>query len=227
LANSLTDAGATVSWTSNEVSSGQIAYGLTDAYGSFSAVTNLVTQHVQDLVGLAADTFYHYCVMSIDAAGNLTTSTDYTFSTLAMPDTTAPTLLSISSDTPTHDGATITWTTDEASDTQVQYGTTTNYGSSSDLDTNSVTDHSVSLSGLTANTLYHYRVESRDAAGNLIASEDRTFMTAMAPDVTPPVLSAISSDTPTHDGATIIWTTDEASDTQVQYGTTTNYGKLQ
>jgi hypothetical protein len=41
-----------------------------------------------------------------------------------------------------------------------------------------VTNHSVTLSGLTANTTYHYRVRSKDAAGNQAASGDLTFTTA-------------------------------------------------
>src|SRR5439155_16354498 len=40
------------------------------------------------------------------------------------------------------------------------------------------TDHSDTLSGLTPGTLYHYRVRSRDAAGNLANSADGTFTTA-------------------------------------------------
>ena len=40
-----------------------------------------------------------------------------------------------------------------------------------------MTSHSASLSGLAANTLYHYRVKSRDAAGNLATSGDFTFTT--------------------------------------------------
>jgi hypothetical protein len=39
------------------------------------------------------------------------------------------------------------------------------------------TSHSVTLSGLTPNTLYHYRTRSRDAAGNLAMSGDSTFTT--------------------------------------------------
>src|SRR5207247_4304711 len=75
-------------------------------------------------------------------------------------------------------GASIAWTTNEASDSQVEYGTTTAYGSSTTLNTSLVTSHSVNLSGLAANTTYHYRVKSRDAAGNLAVSGDQTFTTA-------------------------------------------------
>src|SRR5207245_10670395 len=41
-----------------------------------------------------------------------------------------------------------------------------------------VTAHAVTLTGLTANTTYHYRATSRDAAGNLGASADATFTTS-------------------------------------------------
>jgi hypothetical protein len=74
-------------------------------------------------------------------------------------------------------GATVTWTTDEAADSQVEYGPTTAYGTSTALGTTAVTSHSVALSGLAANTPYHYRVKSRDSAGNLATSADMTFTT--------------------------------------------------
>jgi hypothetical protein len=41
-----------------------------------------------------------------------------------------------------------------------------------------VTSHSQSLSGLSAGTVYHYRVKSRDASGNLATSSDFTFTTS-------------------------------------------------
>ncbi len=42
---------------------------------------------------------------------------------------------------------------------------------------------------LSASTLYHYRVKSRDAAGNLATSADFTFTTALLGDTTPPTVS--------------------------------------
>lgn len=75
---------------------------------------------------------------------------------------------------------TIAATTSEPADFQVDYGTTTSYGNTTPLDSNLVTAHSASLSGLSAGTTYHYRVRSRDAAGNLAVSGDNTFTTAGA-----------------------------------------------
>ena len=89
-------------------------------------------------------------------------------------------------------GATITWTTNEASDTQVEYGTTTALRLVAPRSTPAmVTSHSHALSGLTPSTLYHYRVKSKDAAGNLATSADFTFTTARAADTTPPTISAV------------------------------------
>lgn len=92
------------------------------------------------------------------------------------PDTTPPVISNVQASGITASGATITWTTDEASNSVVEYGLTTSYGSSASNATN-VTSHSISLSGLGGNTVYHYRVKSTDAAGNTATSEDHSFQT--------------------------------------------------
>src|SRR5262249_59428603 len=70
----------------------------------------------------------------------------------------------------TSSGATITWTTDFSSDSQVEYGTDQTYGHSTTLNPALVTAHSQVLSGLTPVTLYHYRVKSKGASFNLAVS---------------------------------------------------------
>jgi phosphodiesterase/alkaline phosphatase D-like protein len=170
--------GATITWTTNEPADTQVEYGTTTGYGSSTTLnTAMVTSHSQALSGLTAGTLYHYRVKSRDAAGNLATSGDYTFTTTSAPDATSPVISDVESSGITSSGATITWTTDEESDTQVEYGTSASYGSTTDLNTAMVTSHSQSLGGLTAGTPYHYRVKSRDAAGNLATSGDYTFTT--------------------------------------------------
>src|SRR5262249_19755926 len=57
--------------------------------------------------------------------------------------------------------ATITWASNEASDSQVDYGTSSSYGSTTSLAASLVTVHSVALTGLSASTVYHFRVRSR------------------------------------------------------------------
>jgi len=95
-------------------------------------------------------------------------------------DTTAPAITGIAASGIGQTGATIGWTTNEPADTQVEYGLTTAYGASTVLNVTLSTTHSAVLAGLTAGTLYHYRVKSRDAAGNLATSADASFTTSAA-----------------------------------------------
>ena len=94
----------------------------------------------------------------------------------APPDTTPPVISNVQANGITASGAIITWTTDEASNSVVEYGPTTSYGSSVSNATN-VTSHSIPLSGLSGNTLYHFRVKSTDASGNTATSVDHSFQT--------------------------------------------------
>jgi hypothetical protein len=114
-------------------------------------------------------------------------------------------------------GATITWTTNEVADTQVEYGVTAAYGQSTTLNAALSTGHSQALSGLTSGQLYHYRVKSKDAAGNLATSADQTFTTLTAPDTTPPVISGVNAAGITQTSATITWTTDDLSTSRVDF----------
>lgn len=92
-------------------------------------------------------------------------------------DTTPPVISAVTSTGITSSGATITWTTDEVADSQVQYGLTTSYGSNSPLNSSAVTTHSVTLTGLSANSTYHFTVASADPSGNKTTSGDNTFTT--------------------------------------------------
>jgi hypothetical protein len=93
-------------------------------------------------------------------------------------DTTPPVLSAVVVSKVTTTGASLSWISDEASDSQIEYGPTTAYGSVTTLDTGLVRAHVRTPGGLAAGTLYHCRARSRDAAGNLAVSADCTFTTA-------------------------------------------------
>ena len=70
---------ATVTWTTNEPTTGRLEWGLDVLYG-FTPIqsTPLKTAHSVTLTGLTPDTLYHLRIVATDAAGNQTTSTGYT-----------------------------------------------------------------------------------------------------------------------------------------------------
>lgn len=81
-------------------------------------------------------------------------------------------------------GATITWQTDRASDSQVEFGTSTAYGQASPLLPALVTSHSVSLSApaILNDVLYQFRAVSRAPGGYVGASANSQFRSdAVAP----------------------------------------------
>jgi phosphodiesterase/alkaline phosphatase D-like protein len=213
----------TIRWSTNEGATSRVEYGLTTSYGSFTPLDpTLVWSHAQAIAGLSPTTTYHYRVLSRDAAGNEAVSVDYTFRTLT-PDTNPPTINGVGAQNITPSSATIVWATNELATSQVNYGLTTSYGSTTTLDPTLELTHDVGLSGLTADTLYHYRVRSRDAAGNEAVSGDYTFRT-LTPDTTPPTISAVVAGNITATSATITWTTNELATSQVNYGLTNSYG---
>src|SRR5262249_28972401 len=149
----------------------------------------------------------------------LTATVNYFYNLAGTGGTNPPVISGITANS-SSTSATITWTTDQASSTDVNYGLATAYGSSVSNST-LVTSHSAVLNNLTCNTVYHYEVSSMNAAGQTSTSADQTFTTGTCS--VPPVISAIIA-TPSSTSATITWTTDQNSTTVVNYGLTTTYG---
>lgn len=92
-------------------------------------------------------------------------------------DTDPPSISSIDVSSISPSSAVVSWQTDEPATSQVNYGLTSSYGSSSNLDSTLTTNHSVTLSGLSANSGYHFQVRSSDASDNVALSADNTFFT--------------------------------------------------
>jgi Bacterial Ig domain/Purple acid Phosphatase, N-terminal domain len=217
LAGGLTTSSAAVSWSTDVAANSQVDYGTSTAYGSSTTLdSTLVIGHAQTLSGLLPATVYHYRVKSANSNGSLGTSGDFTFTTA----TPAPPVISnVLSSGVTSSGATISWTSDTATDTTVQYGITAAYGATAST-AGLVTSHSQVLSGLIASNTYHYQVQSKDAYGQTTSSTDFTF-TTVGP---PPAISNVQASGLTTNSAAIGWTTDVAATSQVDYGTSTAYG---
>ncbi|OGX56353.1 MAG: hypothetical protein A2460_03295 [Omnitrophica WOR_2 bacterium RIFOXYC2_FULL_43_9] len=165
-----------LSWSASTDNVGVAGYKV---YRGASQIASVTSGTTYSDIGLSANTSYSYTVSAYDAAGKSSAqSSSVSATTLSAADTIAPIISNISSSGITYNSVTITWTTNENSDSQVEYGPTTSYGQTTALNAILVASHTVNLSGLSANTLYHYRVKSRDAAGNLATSVDYKFTTS-------------------------------------------------
>jgi hypothetical protein len=124
----------------------------------------------------AANGVHILAALATDNAGN--TASGSLSVTVSNP--VGPVISGVGATAITAAGAVIGWSTNTASDSQVNYGVTTGYGSETPLASAAVTAHSVNLTGLAASTTYHYQVLSRDSQGNLTSSGDFQFTTAAA-----------------------------------------------
>jgi len=138
--------------------------------------------------GLSASTSYTYNVSALDAAGNTSAQSAGTSAT-TQGVSSGPVISGVSVGGITTSGAIVTWTTDVGATSQVEYGTTTAYGNLTTLNSSLVTSHMTSLVSLAANTLYHYRVHSKNSSGVESISGDFVFQTSSVVDTTPPTIS--------------------------------------
>jgi hypothetical protein len=89
---------------------------------------------------------------------------------------TAPQISGVSVTGITANSATINWTTDVAASGQVNYGTTTAYGSQAAA-SGSATTQSLTLTGLAPGTTYNFGISATNTAGATSTSANATFST--------------------------------------------------
>jgi hypothetical protein len=245
----ITDSTAVIEWETDEPSNSMVRYD-TDSrsawadYLSNENDAGMVTSHTVTLTGLTANQTYYFMVGSTDAFGNGpdTSTTDnnpsvqQNFTTDLTPDTNAPVISSVTVAGTSNTTAIITWTTDEPSNSMVQYGTSSStWGNylSSENDAGMVTSHTVTITGLTGGNTYYFRVGSNDASSNgpdlnsnsTNPSGQQSFTTDTTPDTDAPVISSVTVAGTTDTTAVITWTTDEPSNSMVHYGATSqNWG---
>ncbi len=221
---SYTDNMVTVNWTTDQDTSAQIEYGLTDALGSATVNDSVLGKtHSVTIANLRPSTGYYLRAVSTNA-GDLTARSPIT-SLVTSKTPEAPVV--ISGVTGTAQGETtlvVTWTTDKDATSQVKYGYYDDVGSytvfTTPLDRTALRNHSVTINGLTGGRTYTYFVSSIDANNNEAVSTTRNVT---MPDETPPVISNVVASV-TATWATITWDTNEPADHFIRWGETTAYG---
>jgi PKD repeat protein/fibronectin type 3 domain-containing protein len=217
---------ATLRWKTSRPANSFVAYGLDATYGQELNSSELSINHEVVLSGLTAATTYHYQVTSTDPADASASSADLTFSTRALADTLAP-IIQRGPEVAgrTDSTAFVVWLNSEPANALVEYGPDLNYGESVFVE-DFAREHRVALSGLEPGTTYHYRVSTTDRAGNgPTTSGDMTFATLETRDLQKPaIIAGPGIGELKSDQVTIVWRTDEPSDSFVDYGASTSYG---
>jgi hypothetical protein len=175
--------------------------------------TNVGDVTTYTLNSALSDGSHTFNVEAVDKAGNEGTFVSLDFTC----DANAPVISAVGSSGITNTSATVMWTTHEPSTSQVEYGVGSEYGSATALEATLVSSHIVTITGLETDTVYHFRVRSKDSCGNEATSVFYTFAT---PDTIAPTISSVAVSGTTAHGATITWVTNEPSTSQVDYGQT-------
>ncbi len=166
---------------------------------------------------------YYYCTKACDSANNCSAVSSTVSS---YPDGKFTESADLTSDpavsSTTTKQATISWSTDRASDSKVQYGPSSNeYYDEEPSKSDQTTNHSITLTNLSAGETYYFKAKWTDEDGNTGLSDEYSFTTDPAPAVQEVAATSVNLSS-----AMIQFTSKDASKAKVYYGPTTAFGGI-
>ena len=226
---------ATVNPNGGEVTKCEFEYGTNTEYKSTPVACSALPGSGESPVavsapisGLAPNTTYHFRISATNAGGT-SKGSDLTLKTLLNAPTVVTTAASAITGTTATLNATVNPNGGEVSKCELEYGETASYGKSAPCSslpgsgTSPVAMHA-EVTGLTANTTYHFRITATNAGGTSKGA-DETFKTLPnGPTVVTGTASAVTQTAATLN-ATVNPNGGEVSKCEFEYGTTTAYGK--
>ena len=224
--SAITTTGATVTWTTDKTSNSIVKMGT--VHGQYiqefgQSDRTIYTQHSVNLVSLTRGTAYFAVVRSVDIAGNVTESAEFSFH--SDPGDIIPPVFTQGPDAAINSATslTVSWKTNKIANTLVQYGirdvAENESGQSGDL----TLFHQVQLNNLQSSQTYQFRVIAKDASGNTSRSVIKSIKMPSSPAITNVQISDI-----TLNSALVQWTTTSTSTTTIKYGTASQqYGTEQ
>jgi hypothetical protein len=227
---------AMVSVTSATATTAQLEFGKTTQYGSVLTSGTRANTHVFSLQNLEEGTTYSLRATVTNEGG----ASESTLGTLTTLDETAPAATSQTATDLTSTSATVRWSLSEPGSVQVEYGPA-NLATTTTSASALASTGNVALPNLSPSTTYRFRLVMRDAAGNSSVSAFQTFATAAAPtggsgtgtgtgtgtpvDRTAPVISAVAVANSGATSVVVVWSTNEVTSGQVEFGTSTSFGR--
>ena len=194
----------------------------TSSFGQFSQVS--VVQDVSYINTGLTQQYYSYCVRACDSANNCSAVSGSGDEFPTGKYTTPATLVSGPNTTQISTRkAVVSWSTNRTSDSKIQYGLSTGvYFEEEYSKSAQVTEHVITLNNLQPGTVYYYRAKWTDEDGNTGISEEKTFKTEPAPEISNVQNSSIGINF-----ALIKFTSTRAQKVNIYYGKTSQFGGLQ
>ena len=240
LPSSVTQTSATLSATVNpnggEVGKCEFEYGETTSYGKTAPCSFLpgsgtsAVEVTAAISGLSANTTYHYRISATNPSGTSKGSDETTKTLLG----NAPTVVTKAASSVTQTSATLSATVNpnggEVGKCEFEYGETTSYGISAPCSFlpgsgTSAVEVTAAISGLSANTTYHYRISATNPSGTSKGSDETTkTLLGNAPTVVTKAASSVTQTSATL-SATVNPNGGEVGKCEFEYGETTSYGK--
>jgi hypothetical protein len=155
---------------------------------------------------------YYYYVKSRDKTNNFSIPTSTVHLIPTGRYTKPPTIVTQPTAEVQSFAATVTWSTNRVCSSFVEYGTSSTMDKTNGQ-VDSVTSHTVSLTGLDAATKYYYRAKFIDPDGNIGTSDLLSFTTN-----DPPTISEVTATEIGLNTATISWTTNMSGTCTLKYG---------
>jgi PKD repeat protein len=214
-----------VQWLTDRPATSAVEYGTTVNFESEAVDFDRTRHHRIVLTGLEPATTYFLQATSGDGSeASSVSSRVIEVTTDAQVDDDPPGLRHVSLSRITSSTALVTWRTDEPAGGWVDVGAAADDYADAFGGARLERWHQVLLTGLEANTTYHYRLRAVDAAGNETVGPDATFRTGRDRDRRSPRFTQWPTIVAGHSSATFAWRTDESCFGRVVVGTEATLG---
>ncbi|WP_299524207.1 GEVED domain-containing protein [uncultured Lutibacter sp.] len=196
--SNITETTVDLSWSGSTDNIGVTGY---DIYKDNTLLTS-ITGNSYQATGLTDATTYNFKVKAKDASGNISTDSNIvSVTTLTAPDTQAPTAATLTHSNITETSVDLAWS-----------GSTDNIGVTGydiykdNVLLTSVTGTSYQVIGLTNGTVYNFKVNAKDAAGNISTDSNTVSITTVtSPDTQAPTAPVLTSNNITETTVDLVW----------------------